>query len=355
MSKKDYYEILGVTENASDADIKKAYRKLAKEYHPDAHPNDKKAEERFKEISEAYAVLKDPQKRAKYDQMRKLGAFDGAGPGGVHFGDFNFSDLSSIFGQGQRSGGARRFSFEDFGGLGGLGDLFSQFFDKSEGPRGGARPQDRGDAHVSMEIPFDLALQGGKYEFTVTKDEICSACKGKGGSEVAPCANCGGSGHVQSGQGFFSLSRPCPQCHGRGTVIKKPCPTCHGTGSQRKNKSYSLKIPAGAHTGQKLRLKGQGSVTARGGAPGDLIVTLKVKQHHFFEVRGEDVFCEIPLKKSQAKAGTKIRVKTIDGKKVDLKIPAGTKDGAVFKMKDLGIARNGKKGCQFVKIKIKGK
>ena len=355
MSKTDYYEILGVSENATVEDIKKSYRKLAKEYHPDAHPNDKQAEEKFKQISEAYGVLKDPQKRAKYDQMRKLGAFDSAGHGGFNVSDFNFSDLSSIFGSGHQQGGARRFSFEDFGGLGGLGDLFSQFFDRSEGFSQRTAQHGQGDIHVDLGVPLELAINGGKYSFTLSKEEKCSKCQGKGGTEVSPCPNCGGSGRMQSGQGFFSISRPCPKCYGRGTIINKACPSCHGSGVENKNKTYIVKIPAGAYSGQKLRLKGQGAISPSSRTASDLIITLKVEKHHFFEPRGNDIFCDVVIKKNLAKTGTKIRVKTISGKKVDLKIPPNTKDGTVFKLKNLGIHRNGQKGDQYVCLKVKGK
>ncbi len=352
MPKRDYYEILGVSENASAEEIKKAYRRLAKQYHPDANPGNKAAEEKFKEISEAHAVLSDPAKRAQYDQMRRLGAFDAAGARGFHGGGFDFSDLASIFGSGRRTG-ARRFSFEDFGGFGGLGDLLSQFFDQSDffGGQSGARAS--GDLEVELEVSPELAQQGGKQSFSVDKHEACSACGGQGGQGAQTCPNCGGTGHVISAQGFFSVSRPCPRCLGRGLVFQRVCRTCGGRGVQKVRKTYAVRIPAGAHDGMKLRLRGQGEPTGPGRPAGDLVVVLRVRGHGFFDVRGADVYCEVTIDRRHAQEGTRLRVRTLDGRKVELKIPPGTQDGAVFRLRGLGLSKDGQQGNQYVRVRVK--
>jgi molecular chaperone DnaJ len=351
MPKRDYYEILGVSENATADEIKKAYRRLAKQYHPDANPGNKAAEEKFKEISEAHAVLSDPKKRAQYDQMRRLGAFDAAGARGFQGGGFDFSDLASIFG-GRRSG-ARRFSFDDFGGFGGLGDLLSQFFDHSDFFRGGTREQTSGDVEVELEVPPEVAQQGGKQSFSIDKNETCPSCGGRGGQDAKTCPNCGGTGHVISSQGFFSVSRPCPRCLGRGVVFSKVCPLCGGRGVQKVRKTYAVRIPAGAQDGMRLRLSGQGEPVAPGGAAGDLIVVLRVRGRGFFEVRGADVYCDVTIDRRHAEEGTRLRVRTLDGRKVELKIPPGTQDGAVFRLRGLGLNKNGRQGNQYVRVRVK--
>lgn len=352
MPKRDYYEVLGVNENASAEEIKKAYRRLAKQYHPDANPGNKEAEEKFKEISEAHAVLSDPQKRAQYDQMRRLGAFDAAGPGGFRGAGFDFSDLANIFGAGRRSG-TRRFSFEDFGGFGGLGDLLSQFFDQSD--LFGTRRQGRSaaDVEVHLDVPAEVAQQGGRESFSVEKHERCSACGGQGGEDAHVCPNCEGTGHVVSSQGFFSVSRPCPRCLGRGTVYSRVCRTCGGRGVRKVRKTYSVRIPAGAHDGMRLRLSGQGEPAGPNGASGDLWVTLHVRERGFFDVRGADVHCEVSIDRRHAEQGTKLRVRTYDGRKVELRVPPGTKDGAVFRLSGLGLKTDGRRGNQYVKIRVK--
>ncbi|MGQ9559321.1 MAG: DnaJ C-terminal domain-containing protein [Candidatus Oleimicrobiaceae bacterium] len=352
MPKRDYYEILGVSENASADDIKKAYRRLAKQYHPDANPGNKAAEEKFKEISEAHAVLSDPAKRARYDQMRRLGAFDAAGARGFHGGGFDFSDLVNIFGSGRRSG-ARRFSFEDFGGLGGLGDLLSQFFDQSDFFRGRSGEQAPGDLEVELEVSPELAQQGGKQSFTVDKHEACPACGGHGGQGAQTCPNCGGTGHVISAQGFFSVSRPCPRCLGRGVVFQRACRVCSGRGIQKVRKTYAVRIPAGAHDGMRLRLSGQGEPTGPGRPAGDLLVVLRVRGHSFFDVRGADVYCEVSIDRRHAREGTRLRVRTLDGRKVELKIPPGTQDGTVFRLRGLGLSQDGQQGNQYVRVRVK--
>ncbi|MFH0777750.1 MAG: J domain-containing protein, partial [Candidatus Eisenbacteria bacterium] len=245
-TRKDYYEILGVGESASAAEIKKAYRALAKKYHPDANPGNKSAEERFKEISESHEVLADPQKRAQYDQMRKFGsrAFSGGG------GSEGF-DLRDIF-SGAGGGRGATFSYEDLGGFGGLGDIFSRLF--GSGVRAeGYGPQTGDDIAVDLEIPFELATTGGKTTFSVSKDDACQACSGTGarpGSKTTPCPQCGGRGSVSFSQGGFAVSRPCPRCLGRGVIMGDPCPVCAGRGAGRRLKKYAVKIPVGVSAGE---------------------------------------------------------------------------------------------------------
>jgi molecular chaperone DnaJ len=348
MKAKNYYDILGVSEGAEVDEIKKIYRKLAKQCHPDTNPGSKQAEERFKEISEAYDVLSDPKKRQQYDQMRKYG-FSGPGPGtaggGFEPGNFDYGR----FGQ---AGNGRGLSFEGFNPLGGLGDLFSQFFDRGEGDFEGSATAGGGDLHATLSIPFELAAGGGKTRFTVSKDKICSACAGSGAgpdSKKTVCPSCRGRGTVTLGHGAFGINRPCSRCFGKGTLISRPCARCEGNGQVHGNVTYSVIIPPGIRDGEQIRLAGQGNDKP----PGDLIVTVRVEPHRFFERRGNDVHCGVELSLAQAALGSKVRVKTPSGKKVNLKIPRGTHDGAVFRIPGMGIERDGKKANQYIKVKIR--
>lgn len=342
---KDYYQVLGVSEKATTDEIKKAYRRLAKKYHPDANPNDATAAERFKEISEANSVLSDAEKRKKYDTMRKLGAFGGPGgpwsgrtgrPGGVRFEDFDF-------GGGGGGGGG-------FGGFGGLGDLFSSIFGKGR-KTSGVEP-----IEMSVDVSFRMAALGGKIPITVSVSEACPTCGGSGaapGARVDTCSECGGRGTVSFGQGSFAVHRPCPACRGQGRVPSEPCPRCAGQGEVSVPKRLLVTVPAGTDTGHRVRLKGQGQRHPGGGAAGDLIVTFNVKSDRFFKRDGVDLHCTIPINLAQAVLGTKIRVRTVDGKRVMLRIPAGTQPGRKFRIRGQGIERNGKRGDQFVEIDVK--
>ncbi|MBN2411991.1 DnaJ domain-containing protein [candidate division KSB1 bacterium] len=305
MNDKDFYKILGVSGNASDAEIKKAYKDLAKKYHPDKNPNNKKNEERFKEISEAYGVLGNAEKRKKYDQLRRLGS--GAfGKGGFEgFSGFDFQDLGSTFGKRSTNRGT---SFD------GLGDLFNQIFSGSGRSASGFRAsrQPGNDIKASLTIPFDLAINGGKQVLTVNVKEICKRC--------------GGRGHL------------CYECNGTGYVLKV--------------KKISVTIPAGTADGKIIRLSGQGEPSASGGAPGNLLLTIHVEKHPVFERKGLDLYCKTTVNIVQATLGTKIRVKTFNGNTVELKIPAGTNSGKQFKLKSLGVTAKGKTGDQFVEIQI---
>jgi molecular chaperone DnaJ len=342
----DFYQKLGVPETASGDDIKKAYRKLAKKYHPDANPNDPQAAERFKEIGEAYTVLSDETKRKQYDAMRKN-----------PFGNFGFGGARP----GAPSAGGThdtRFSFEDLGDLGGFGDIFSSIFD-----RGGKRKQQRAttqtargrDVEYVVEIPFSTAARGGRVQLSVPMTDDCAVCNATGaapGSKLQPCTECGGTGTVTFGQGGFAVSRPCPACLGRGQIPSARCSACGGTGQVREQRQILLQVPAGVDTGSKLRLSGQGEKATAGSPPGDLIVTFKVQPHHFFRRDGLDVHCTVPINLAQATLGSRIRVRTVDEKKVALRIPPGTQSGTRFRIPGHGIEKAGRRGDQYVQVKV---
>ena len=338
MAQKDYYEILGVSEKAGDEEIKKAYRRLAKKYHPDANPNNKMAEEKFKEISEAHDVLSNPEKRKQYDQLRQMG-------------QRGFTGFEDVF-TGRRGKG-RTFSFEDLGGFGDLGDMFSSFFDLGETTRRKRwGPQKGADLYAEVEIPFDQAISGGKTAIELKKEETCSVCGGTGakpGTSLSTCPECGGSGMVSFAQGAFAVSRPCPRCLGRGKIISTPCPQCGGKGQTFATKRILINVPAGINDGTQLRLRGQGQPGSGGGSAGDLIVKVNMEKHRFFERRGQDVYCKITINIAQAILGSKIRVRTIDGK-VDLKIPPGTQSGTKFRLRGKGVEVNGSRGDQYVEV-----
>lgn len=357
MSKRDYYKILGVTENATTEKIKKAYRKLAKEYHPDAHPGDKNAEERFKEISEAYGVLSDTKKRQQYDQMRKFG-FAGTGPGGGF--DIHGFDLSDISGGFTRSGHRRTrqpggFFEEDFFGFGGVGDLFSQFFARENGFRQrGYGPEKGQNIRAKLEIPFETAAVGGQTVISINKEETCSLCSGSGakGGKIEVCPECHGNGTITMTQGAFSVSRPCPRCLGKGQIIKERCQLCSGTGKVIQNRKIAINIPPAIENGKNLRLTGQGNPGINGGPAGDLVITIQIGKHHFFKRKALDVYCEVPIEKNMAQKGSKVRVKTIYGEKVELKVPPNTDNGKSFRLKGMGIKSKNAEGDQFVRIKV---
>lgn len=344
---KDYYAILGVGEKAPPEEIKKSYRALAKKYHPDANPDDAESGERFKEISEAYGVLSDADKRRKYDQLRKYGGLDG----------FTRQRPGMGSGAGPRGptsdGGG--FRFED---LGGLGDIFSSIFDIG-GRRGGegrAGPARGRDVEYLVEIGFGKAIRGGKVTVTVPIREECATCDGSGAAPGTPldtCPECNGRGTVTFGQGSFSVPRPCPACYGRGKVPRQPCPACQGRGEVATRKKISIKVPAGTEDGSRLRVSGQGERGPGGGRPGDLIVRFRVKDDSFFTRDGLDLVCEVPINLAQATLGSKVRIRTVDSKKIVLKIPAGTQSGTTFRVKGHGVAKGDKVGDQLVRVMIR--
>jgi len=341
VANQDFYQVLGVPDTATPQEIKKAYRRLAKEHHPDANPNNPQAAERFKTISEAHSVLSDADKRKQYDQMRKLGAFDGfRGQGGTS---------SRRPGPGAPSGGAEEFDIGDMSGYG-LGDIFSSIFGR------GRREDNRGETmEAVVEVPFRVAALGGKIPVTLPITESCSACHGSGaapGAKLETCPECHGRGTVTFGQGGFAVSRPCPQCRGRGKIPSVPCPVCHGAGEIRTQKQVTITVPPATETGHRVRLKGQGEPGRAGAQPGDLIITFQVQEDRFFHRDGLNLICEVPINMVQATLGTRLRVRTLDGQKVVLKIPPGTQPGRKFRIKGLGLEKNGQKGDQLVQIQV---
>jgi len=352
---KDFYSVLGVSSSASQDEIKKAYRKLAKKHHPDANAADPKAAERFKEISEANNVLGDSEKRKQYDEMRRLGAFDGGGFGG--FGGGRSSRGAGAYGG--AGGGGPTINFQDFdiGGLGGLGDLFSSMFGGGD-TRETARqrgPEKGQTVEATLDIPFRTAARGGKVPIDLEVSEECPTCHGTGaapGASLKICPECDGRGVISFGQGGFAVNRTCPVCLGRGQVPTEACPTCHGTGDVRAKRKVLINVPAGVDTGSKIRLKGQGGKGPQGGPAGDLIITFNVLADKFYRRDGLDVIATVPLNIAQATLGTKISVRTLAAKKVAIKIPPGTPSGKRFRVRGQGIQKGEKKGDLIVEVSI---
>jgi len=352
----DYYAILGVSSSATADEIKKQYRRLAKQYHPDANQNDPKAADRFKEISEAYNVLGDADKRKQYDDMRRLGAFGGMSG----FGGARPSSRPGGFGStGPGQSGAGTFTDFDVGGLGGLGDLFSSMFGGAAGAAG-ARARSKGPERgqtieQTVQVPFRTAAAGGKVPVELEVNEECAVCRGNGaapGAQIKPCNECNGRGVISFGQGSFAVNRPCPVCVGRGSVPSERCPTCRGTGEARVRRTVLISVPAGAETGHKVRLRGQGGKGASGGQAGDLVITFDVQSDRFYKRDGLDLIATVPINIAQATLGSRISVKTLDGKKVALRIPAGTSAGRRFKVAGQGIEKDGKRGDLLVEVTI---
>ncbi|HVE78437.1 MAG TPA: J domain-containing protein [Gemmatimonadaceae bacterium] len=342
---KDFYAVLGVSATATQDEIKKQYRRLAARYHPDKNPKDPKAAERFKEISEAYGVVGDPDKRKQYDQMRSLGAFGGFGGGARR-------------GPSAGGGGGQNVRFEDFdiGGLGGLGDLFSSMFGGAAAGRARGRAPERGqDVEATLEIPFRVAALGGKVPIEIDVNDECTTCHGTGGApgaKITACPECNGRGVVSFGQGGFAVNRPCPNCLGRGTVPSERCPTCGGTGEVRTRRKVLITVPPGTDSGSRTRLKGQGA-HGDGSAPaGDLVITFQVQPDRFFRREGLDVVAPVPINIAQATLGSKVSVRTLDGKKVTVRIPPGTPNGKRFRVRAQGIEKEGRRGDLIVEVNV---
>ena len=340
---KDYYRVLGVAEAATADEIKKAYRRLAKKYHPDTNPNSKAAGEKFKEISEAYAILADAGKRKQYDRLRKFGAFMPGGasrPGGARPGTA----------RGGPGGAGPALEDLDLGGFGGLGDIFSSIFGE-----GRKEEKERAEAvETVVTIPFRVAALGGKVPIVVPVTESCSTCHGSGaapGSQLATCEECRGSGQVSFGYGGFAVKRPCPKCRGKGRIASQRCGTCQGGGEVRAERRLMIEVPPGTDAGTRIRLKGQGA-RGSGGQAGDLLVAFQVEPDRFFTREGLDVHCQIPVNVAQAVLGTKIKVRTLDGKHVVLRIPPGTQPGRTFRIKGQGIEKGGARGDQLVEVGV---
>jgi molecular chaperone DnaJ len=335
---KDYYNVLGVAKNASAAEIKKAYRKLAQQHHPDANPGNTQAEDRFKEISAAYDVLGDEEKRKQYDQVRDMAA-SGFGSGGSSGGGGGFG--------GGFPGGVR---FED---LGDLGDLFGGLF--GGGRRGGgARPARGADLETTVTVSFDDAMTGTTMPVRISGPAPCETCHGSGaapGTSPTVCSRCGGSGAVAVNQGLFQMSQPCPVCHGSGRVVQTPCPTCGGTGSRTRTRSFQVKVPAGVQDGARIRLAGRGEPGPAGAQPGDLYVQVRVHPHRFFGRSGHDLTLELPVTYAEAALGADVRVPTLNGP-VTMKVPAGTPNGKTFRLKGKGAPKRGGHGDLLVTTRI---
>ena len=350
MTQEDYYEILGVKADAGADEIRKAYRRLAKKYHPDRNKNDKGAEQKFKEISKAYDVLSDRKKRAQYDQFRRLGKQGYGGAGFDVFQQFGGFDPRAA------SRGGREIRFEDLGGVGGLGDIFHDLFDFGGHARTSRyQPQKGQDVYLRIDIPFETAIHGGKTRVRIPEEETCPVCKGTGaqpGTKMKKCSVCGGSGRLQEGQGAFAFSRPCPNCYGRGKIVQKPCAACHGSGVVRKKKAISARIPPGIKNDAKIRIRGHGKPGIAGGPRGDLFLRIHVLPHGKFKRKGDNIYTECTVNMVQAILGSKVEVDTLDGK-IKLRIPPGTQPGSKLRLKGRGVAADGRTGDMYVVIKVK--
>jgi molecular chaperone DnaJ len=341
---KDYYQVLGVAKNASQAEIKKAYRKLAQKYHPDANPSDKAAEDRFKEISAAYDVVGDEEKRKQYDQVREMAAsgFGGSG-GGFPGGDFPGGGFP----------GGQRVRVED---LGDLGDLFGGLFGGGAGRRRGrgAPPQRGADLETEVRVSFDDAMAGTTVPVRIDGPAPCPRCGGNGaepGTTPTTCPQCGGDGQVQVNQGFFAVSQTCPTCHGAGRIVQDPCSQCHGSGSVRRTRSFQVRIPAGVKDGARIRLAGRGEPGGPGARAGDLFVVVRVAPHPVFARTGNDLTLELPVTFAEAALGANVSVPTLDGP-VTLKVPGGTQNGQTFRIRGKGAPRKGGHGDLLVTVKV---
>ncbi len=361
---KDYYAVLGVSPTAEQDEIKRQYRHLAKQYHPDANKNDPKAADRFKEISEAYNVVGDAEKRKQYDDMRRLGAFGGfgGGAGGPFAGPFGAGaarggrpGAAGAAGAGAPGGAQFDFSNVDVGGIGGFGDIFSSIFGGQARGAGRRGPEAGQTVETTVEVPFRTAALGGKVPVELEVSEECDTCHGNGaaaGATFRQCPECNGRGTISFGQGGFAVNRPCPMCLGRGQVPSERCPTCGGAGSVRTRKRVNVTVPAGAESGTRVRLKGQGGKGDHGGPPGDLVITFQVQPDRLFRREGLDVVATVPINLAQATLGSKMHVRTLDGTKVALRIPPGTSSGRRFRVRGQGVVKGEQRGDMIVEARV---
>ncbi|MDR1948722.1 MAG: molecular chaperone DnaJ [Spirochaetaceae bacterium] len=336
MAKRDYYEVLGIQKDASKDDIKKAYRKLAIQYHPDKNPGDKEAEEKFKEATEAYEILSDDQKKAAYDQFGFAGV-EGMG-GAQGFSSSAFHGFEDIFG--------------DFSGI------FDTFFGGSRRSSGGGSGGVRQGQNLryDIEIPFKDAVFGTKVEIQYSRNEACPVCKGSGaanGSGKKVCPTCAGSGQVRHSQGFFSVASTCPSCGGEGYIIEQPCKECGGSGTQKKRQKIMVTIPSGVENGKRVVIPRQGDIGPGGGVPGDLYVFIRVKPHEYFERQDLDLYCAVPVSVTQASLGADIHVSTLEGKTIKVRIPAGIQNGKMLRIRDEGVPSGGRRGNLYIKIMVR--
>jgi molecular chaperone DnaJ len=339
--KRDYYEVLTVERNANGDEIKKAYRRLAVKFHPDKNPDDNTAEDKFKELGEAYEVLSNADKRSAYDRFGHQAFSQGGGAGGFGGGGTHdpFEVFREVFGGGGRGGGI-------------FGSIFEEAFQQEGGERGG---RGRGaDLRYDMRITFQEAARGVEKEIEISKLQTCDTCSGSGaepGSKVTTCPTCGGHGQVAVTRGFFNIAQTCPKCRGAGQVIEKPCYTCRGEGRMEKTGKIKIKIPAGVEDGTRLRSSGQGEGGTRGGPAGDLYVVLHVEAHEIFEREGRDLFCTVPISFARAALGGEIKVPTLEGHAM-LKVPGGTPTGKVFRLKSKGLPEVHGRGIGDLHVKL---
>jgi len=358
MAQQDYYQTLGVERGASEDDIRKAYRKLARKHHPDLNPGDKAAEDRFKKVQEAYDILSDPKKKSMYDQYgfySENGMPGGAGPGGggargphMDFGGFDFSD---VFTRGAQSGGGRRQADESAN----FQDIFSQWFGRQGGAEAAPQAQKGSDLEYYLNIDFWQAIKGTQVRIQVSRQDVCATCGGSGAAKnqgTAVCPECNGSGNVTQAAGAMRFSLTCPRCNGTGR-LRNTCPTCHGDGRISTKDTVEVRIPPGAQEGSRLRVAGKGNAGTNGAPPGDLYITVKVEPHPFFRRDGDDIEITVPVRIDEAGLGTKIEVPTIDGRAL-LKIPQGTKNGQKFRLREKGVlnTRTSRRGDQIVQVEI---
>ena len=333
MAKRDYYEVLGVSKGASEQDLKSAFRKMAKEFHPDRNQGDATAEQKFKDVNEAYEVLKDPQKRAAYDQYGHAAFEQGGGGRGGGFPPDFASSMSDIF-----------------------EDLFGDFMGQRRGRRGQVR--ERGaDLRYNLELTLHEAFTGKTAQIRVPTTIGCEPCAGTGakaGTKPKACSTCGGAGKVRASQGYFTLERTCPACHGRGEVIEDPCPSCNGAGRVTREKVLSVNVPAGVEDGNRIRLAGEGESGMRGGPAGDLYIFVGIKPHGFFQRDGADVFCKVPISMVTAALGGNVDVPTLDNNMTRVKVPEGTETGKQFRLKGKGmpVLRSTMTGDMYIQVEV---